>query len=114
MMEQILTNVEFTAFGDGGQSQAIWRIFKECNLKPLVSSTKGALGHMLGAAGCVEAAITVLSCHSEGAPPTLNLHQPDTGVELNYVPLVSRKWNANVRTALTNSFGFSEQMEHHA
>lgn len=95
-----------TPLGDRAESQAIWRIFKECNHKPLVSSTKGALGHMLGAAGCVEAVITVLSCHSGVAPPTLNLHQPDTGVELDYVPLVSRKWNADVRTALTNSFGF--------
>lgn len=95
-----------TPIGDRAESQAIWRIFKECNHKPFVSSTKGALGHMLGAAGCVEAAITVLSCHSAVAPPTLNLHHPDTGVELDYVPLVSRKWNADVRTALTNSFGF--------
>uniref|UniRef100_A0A8B8ECA5 3-oxoacyl-[acyl-carrier-protein] synthase n=1 Tax=Crassostrea virginica TaxID=6565 RepID=A0A8B8ECA5_CRAVI len=95
-----------TPLGDKAESQAIWRIFQNCDHKPLVSSTKGALGHLLGAAGCVEAAITILSCHSSIVPPTINLHQSDTGVDLDYVPCVSRDWNSDIRIALTNSFGF--------
>lgn len=95
-----------TPLGDKAESQAIWRIFQNCDHKPLVSSTKGALGHLLGAAGCVEAAITILSCHSSIVPPTINLHQSDTGVDLDYVPRVSRDWNSDIRIALTNSFGF--------
>ncbi|XP_048761105.1 3-oxoacyl-[acyl-carrier-protein] synthase, mitochondrial-like isoform X3 [Ostrea edulis] len=95
-----------TPLGDKAESQAIWRIFEQCHQKPLVSSTKGALGHLLGAAGSVEAAITVLTCQSGIVPPTLNLHQSDTGVDLDYVPLLTRDWKAEIRTALTNSFGF--------
>ncbi|XP_062587165.1 3-oxoacyl-[acyl-carrier-protein] synthase, mitochondrial-like [Saccostrea cucullata] len=95
-----------TPLGDKAESQAIWRIFEQCDKKPLVSSTKGALGHLLGAAGSVEAAITVLACQLGIIPPTINLHQSDTGVDLDYVPLVSHDWKHDTRTALTNSFGF--------
>ncbi|KAK3084958.1 hypothetical protein FSP39_022076 [Pinctada imbricata] len=97
-----------TPLGDRAESMAISRLFADSKRLPLVSSTKGALGHLLGAAGSVETAITVMACKEGIIPPTINLHDPDTGVHLNYVPLKARQWDSvdGRRTALTNSFGF--------
>ena len=95
-----------TPLGDKAESIAISRLFEKVEHLPLVSSTKGALGHLLGAAGSVEAAIALMACHTGVIPPTINLHQPDTGVPLDYVALSARQWNTPTRTALTNSFGF--------
>ena len=97
-----------TPVGDRSESIAISNLYQECQRKPLVSSTKGALGHLLGAAGSLETAITALACREGVIPPTINLHNPDTSVDLDYVPLVSRKWSLknDKRVALTNSLGF--------
>lgn len=81
----------------------------------MVSSTKGALGHLLGASGAIEAIFTVLSVSTGTIPPTLNLESPGEELDLDYVPLTARcLLNSNRRSgagigieyALTNSFGF--------
>ena len=97
-----------TQLGDKAESGAIYRLFgPDCD-KLLVSSTKGATGHLLGAAGSVEAIFTILACHTGQIPPTVNLNQSDTGYNLNYVckQFDWMKTHNGVRIALSNSFGF--------
>jgi 3-oxoacyl-[acyl-carrier-protein] synthase II len=70
-----------------------------------MSSTKSAIGHLLGGAGAVEAIFCILAMRDQIVPPTLNLHDPDDGTEgIDLVPLVARK--REVRAVLNNSFGF--------
>ena len=70
-----------------------------------MSSTKSAIGHLLGGAGAVEAVFCILAMRDGIVPPTLNLHNPDDGTEgIDLVPLVARK--REVRAVLNNSFGF--------
>jgi 3-oxoacyl-[acyl-carrier-protein] synthase II len=70
-----------------------------------MSSTKSAIGHLLGGAGAVEAIFCILAMRDGIVPPTLNLHDPDDGTEgIDLVPLVARK--REVRAVLNNSFGF--------
>ena len=99
-----------TPLGDIAESQAIWRLFgPECRESLAVSSTKGSVGHAQGAAGSVEAIFALMACHTGVIPPTLNCHNPDTGIDLNYVPLTAAAWSGTSphgRVALTNSFGF--------
>ncbi|KAK6192191.1 hypothetical protein SNE40_003704 [Patella caerulea] len=97
-----------TPIGDAAESRAIEKLFNNENKHLLVSSTKGAVGHLLGAAGSVEAVFTVLACQSGQIPPTNNLKTSDTGCDLNYVAINSVPWSAqfNRKIALTNSFGF--------
>jgi 3-oxoacyl-[acyl-carrier-protein] synthase II len=74
-----------------------------------VSSTKSAIGHLLGAAGAVEAAATVLALRDRVAPPTLGYGEPDEGLDLDYVPDSARPLatrNGHPPVALSNSFGF--------
>jgi|WetSurSiteA1Bulk_404760.scaffolds.fasta_scaffold01043_2 3-oxoacyl-[acyl-carrier-protein] synthase II len=93
-----------TKFGDELETQAIKTVFKEDAYKIPVSSTKSMTGHLLGAAGGVEAVFTVLSICNNLIPPTINLDTPDPECDLDYVPHLARK--AEIRLALTNSFGF--------
>ena len=72
--------------------------------KVAVSSTKSMVGHALGAAGSIEAVISVLALRDQVAPPTINLENPAEGCDLDYVPLQAREMPINA--ALTNSFGF--------
>jgi 3-oxoacyl-[acyl-carrier-protein] synthase II len=70
----------------------------------MVSSTKSMTGHMLGAAGGVEAVITALSLRDQRVAPTINLEQPDPECTLDYVPNVAR--DAKLEVAMSNAFGF--------
>lgn len=93
-----------TPVGDGIESTAIRTLFKEKAKDILISSTKGAHGHLLGAAGNLETAFTVLAISEGVVPPTLNLDNPLD--DLNYVAKVPQKWTKDRRIALKNSFGF--------
>ncbi|KAL4224392.1 hypothetical protein ACF0H5_017844 [Mactra antiquata] len=95
-----------TPLGDKAESCAINRLFGNTNNNVFISSTKGATGHLLGAAGSVETIFTVLACHSGKIPPTINLNQSDTGFNLNYVCNHACDWTTDERTGLSNSFGF--------
>jgi 3-oxoacyl-[acyl-carrier-protein] synthase II len=93
-----------TPAGDLAESQAIKRCFGEQAKKVMVSSTKSMTGHLLGAAGGVEAIFCVLAMRDGVVPPTINLDQPGEGCDLDYVPNTARQ--AKVDVALSNSFGF--------
>ncbi|MEW6215360.1 MAG: beta-ketoacyl-ACP synthase II [Nitrospirota bacterium] len=93
-----------TKYGDELESNAIKTVFGEHAYKVAISSTKSMTGHLLGAAGGVEAVISVLSIYNDIVPPTINLNNPDPECDLDYVPHKSRKMTVNY--ALSNSFGF--------
>ena len=93
-----------TEYNDLYETMAIKAVFKEHAKKLAVSSTKSMTGHLLGGAGVVEAIFTVLTIHRGVIPPTINYDTPDPECDLDYVPNVARM--ADVRVALSNSFGF--------
>jgi len=93
-----------TPQGDQLETLAINRCFGEHALTLAASSTKSMTGHLLGAAGGLEAGITVLAVHHQLAPPTINLDHPDDNCNLDYIPHTSRRLKINY--ALSNSFGF--------
>ena len=93
-----------TPQGDICETQAIKTVFGDHARKLAVSSTKGATGHMLGAAGAVEMAICAKAIQSQIAPPTINLENPDPLCDLDYVPHVARPMP--ITAVVNNSFGF--------
>lgn len=93
-----------TDLNDRFETQAIKTVFGEHSYKLAVSSTKSMTGHLLGGAGGAETAFTVLAIQRGIIPPTINYENPDPDCDLDYVPNVCRE--ADVRIALTNSFGF--------
>lgn len=93
-----------TPVGDKGETFAIKRAFGDAAASLAVSSTKSSTGHLLGAAGAVEAIFSILAIRDQILPPTINLDNPDPDCDLDYVPNTARK--AAVRTAISNSFGF--------
>ena len=93
-----------TPQGDICETQAIKTVFGDHARKMAVSSTKGATGHMLGAAGAVEMAICAKAIQTNIVPPTINYEHPDPQCDLDYVPNKAREMTVNA--ALNNSFGF--------
>ncbi len=93
-----------TGPNDRIETLAVKSLFGEHAYKLAISSTKSMTGHLLGAAGGLEAAFTVRSLVEQVIPPTINLDHPDPDCDLDYVPHKSRQ--ANIRYALSNSFGF--------
>ena len=93
-----------TPLGDELEATAVKRAFGEHAYKMLVSSTKSMTGHLLGGAGGLEAAITVLALRDQIVPPTANLDNPDEGCDLDFVPHKARE--VKMDYAMSNSFGF--------
>jgi 3-oxoacyl-[acyl-carrier-protein] synthase II len=93
-----------TEFNDKNESAAIEHVLGEHAKKVAVSSTKSMTGHMLGAAGAVECAVSALALHHNVLPPTINYETPDPECRLDYVPNQARE--VRVNAALSNSFGF--------
>ena len=93
-----------TVLGDVVETRAIKSVFGQYAYQLPVSSTKSMTGHMLGAAGAVEAIFSVLALRDQVIPPTINLDEPDAECDLDYVPHQARK--VELETALSNSFGF--------
>ncbi|MBS1216222.1 MAG: fabF [Proteobacteria bacterium] len=93
-----------TPLGDIAETVAIKRAFGDHAKKVAVSSTKSMTGHLLGAAGGVEAVVTALALHNQVAPPTANLFNQDPACDLDYVPNEARRMP--LRAAMSNSFGF--------
>ncbi|KAJ1335425.1 beta-ketoacyl-ACP synthase II [Microdochium nivale] len=108
-VDYINAHATSTIVGDAAEARAIQSIMagpegyhREQDVT--VSSTKGSLGHLLGAAGAIEALVTVLAVSKNQIPPTLNLHNPDITPKFNLVPLEAQ--NKEVNVAVSNSFGF--------
>jgi 3-oxoacyl-[acyl-carrier-protein] synthase II len=93
-----------TPLGDIAETEAVKATFGEHARKLVVNSTKGATGHMLGAAGAVEMIISIKAMQNQMSPPTINLDNPDPQCDLDYVPNVARPMPINA--VVNNSFGF--------
>jgi 3-oxoacyl-[acyl-carrier-protein] synthase II len=93
-----------TLAGDLAESRAIESVLGSAAATVAVSSTKSMIGHLLGAAGAVEAIYSILALRDQVAPPTINLDAVDEGCHLNYVPNVAQE--RSIQHALSNSFGF--------
>ncbi|HUE18290.1 MAG TPA: beta-ketoacyl-ACP synthase II, partial [Stellaceae bacterium] len=93
-----------TPLGDEIELGAVKRLFGDAAYKVSMSSTKSSIGHLLGAAGSVEAIFSILAMRDSLLPPTLNLENPSASCDIDLVPLVAK--SRPVRYALSNSFGF--------
>jgi 3-oxoacyl-[acyl-carrier-protein] synthase II len=93
-----------TQLGDEIELRAAERLLADATTKPAMSSTKSATGHLLGAAGAIEAIFAILAIRDQIAPPTINLDNPSVETDLDLVPHVARKRKIDV--VLSNSFGF--------
>jgi 3-oxoacyl-[acyl-carrier-protein] synthase II len=93
-----------STFADKIETLAVKRVFGERAYQIPVSSTKSMTGHLLGAAGGIEAVFSILAIHHSLVPPTINQDHPDPECDLDYVPWEARP--ASVGAALSNSFGF--------
>ncbi len=93
-----------TPLGDIAETKAIKQVFGDYARKLAISSTKSAIGHLLGASGGVELVATIMGMNNRTVPPTINLEDPDPECDLDYVPNQPR--DLHVRRAMSNSFGF--------
>ncbi len=93
-----------TPAGDVAESRAVETVLGSASDQVAVSSTKSMIGHLLGAAGAVEAIFSVLAIRDQVCPPTINLDHPDEGANLNYVPHSAQE--REIHSVLSNSFGF--------
>lgn len=93
-----------TPAGDVAESRAVETVLGTAAEQVAVSSTKSMIGHLLGAAGAVEAIFSILALRDQVCPPTINLDNPDEGANLNYVPHTSQE--REIHSVLSNSFGF--------
>ena len=93
-----------TPAGDIAETEAIKTVFNESTKDLIVSSTKSMTGHLLGAAGAIEAIFSILSIKNNLCPPTINLDNPDIGCDLNYS--AHQASDKIVNHSLSNSFGF--------
>jgi len=93
-----------TPLGDIAETVAVKRAFGDRAKKVAVNSTKSMTGHLLGAAGGIEAVFSILALVNQVSPPTINLQTPDPQCDLDYVPNTARRMQ--IRAALSNSFGF--------
>jgi 3-oxoacyl-[acyl-carrier-protein] synthase II len=103
-VQYINAHATSTELGDLAETFAMKRAFGDHASKLAVSSTKSMTGHLLGAAGAVEAIFSILAIRDQVVPPTINLDNPGEGCDLDYVPKVARKMP--IKVALSNSFGF--------
>ena len=103
-VQYINAHATSTPLGDKAETVAMKRAFGEHAKKVAVSSTKSMTGHLLGAAGVVEAIFSILAIRDNVAPPTINYRTPDPECDLDYVPNTARQMK--IDTALSNSFGF--------
>ena len=93
-----------TPLGDQIELEAVKRLFGDHSYKLSMSSTKSAIGHLLGAAGSVESILSIKAMNDNVAPPTLNLDNPSDGCDIDLVPLQAKE--RNIGAVMTNSFGF--------
>jgi 3-oxoacyl-[acyl-carrier-protein] synthase II len=103
-VQYINAHATSTPLGDRAETFAMKRAFGDHARKIAISSTKSMTGHLLGAAGVIEAIFSLLAIRDGIVPPTINLHKPDPDCDLDYVPNTAR--NMKVDVALSNSFGF--------
>lgn len=103
-VDYINTHGTSTDAGDVAETRAVKSVFKEEVNKVSISSTKSMTGHMLGAAGSVEAIFSVLSLKDQVVPPTINLDNPDPECDLDYTPHTARQ--KKIEISMSNSFGF--------
>jgi len=93
-----------TPFNDSAETGAIKNVFGDHAYKLMISSTKSMTGHLLGAAGGLEAVISALAIHEGAVPPTINLDNPDPDCDLDYIPHTAR--DLGVQRVISNAFGF--------
>lgn len=103
-IDYLNTHGTSTPAGDIGETVGIKRAFGDAAHKLMISSTKSTTGHLLGAAGVVEAIFCVMALRDQVVPPTINLDNQDPECDLDYTPNVAR--DAKLRTVMSNSFGF--------
>jgi 3-oxoacyl-[acyl-carrier-protein] synthase II len=103
-IDYINAHATSTPLGDTIESNAVKKVFGPHAYKLAMSSTKGATGHLLGAAGGVEMLVCILAMKNGVLPPTINLDNPDPQCDLDYVPHHAR--DARIRTVMNNAFGF--------
>jgi 3-oxoacyl-[acyl-carrier-protein] synthase II len=103
-VDHVNTHGTSTPVGDKSETAAIKTVFGDRAKKIAINSTKSMVGHLLGAAGVVEAVATIMAIQNNKVHPTINQENPDPECDLNYIPNKAQDWNINV--AISNTFGF--------